>query len=501
MTAAVVGLHAVPVTVEADMSYQSPGFFIVGLPDATVNEARERMRSAIRHSGRSLPRHKVTISLAPAHVRKAGPGYDLAMCLAILAASGEVAIAEEFRGDFFAGELGLDGTLRPISGALSLALCARKSGAVRLFVPTENAAEAALVDGLNVVPASSLNQLLGYLGGAVGIEPAAAPAASHQPTAAVDLGSIRGQAAAKRSLEVAAAGGHNLLLVGPPGSGKTLLSRALPGIMPPLSLPEALEVTAVYSVAGLVDPLNPLVATRPWRSPHHSASAVSLVGGGGVPRPGEVSLAHRGVLFLDELPEFPRPVLESLRQPLEEGSITIARAQGSATFPARIVLVAAMNPCPCGYAGDAERRCTCSPRQAQSYAARISGPLLDRVDMHVSVPRVPWQEWQARGAAEGSEIVAQRVAAARQVQERRLGSGRTNCSLAPAELRQHCQLGGDGEAMLSAAVERLGLSGRGISRVLKVSRTIADLAGAERIATPHVAEALQYRRYATGQSH
>ncbi len=493
MTAAVVGLHAVPVTVEADMSYQTPGFFIVGLPDATVNESRERMRSAMRHSGRQLPRHKVTISLAPAHVRKAGPGFDLAMCLAILAASGDVIIPDEFRDDFFAGELGLDGTVRPISGVLSLALCAAANGARHLFVPSANAAEAALVPELHVVPVASLSELLAYIGGSLAIERAVAPPAADVPLASVDFASIRGQAAAKRSLEVAAAGGHNVLLDGPPGSGKTLLSRALPGIMPPLSLPEALEVTAVYSVAGLLDPQQPLIATRPWRSPHHSASAVALVGGGSNPRPGEVSLAHRGVLFLDELPEFPRPVLESLRQPLEEGVITIARAQGSATFPARVVLVAAMNPCPCGYAGDAERRCTCGPNAAAAYAGRLSGPLLDRIDLHVAVPRLPWQEWQAGIDAEPSTSVRARVVAARLIQEQRLGLGRTNGSMSPSELRQSCQLDSGGEKLLEQAVAKLSLSGRGISRILKVSRTIADLSGSPQIAAAHVAEALQYR--------
>jgi magnesium chelatase family protein len=400
---------------------------------------------------------------------------------------------DEFADDFFAGELGLDGSVRPISGVLSLALCAAANGASRLFVPAANAAEAALVPELHVVPVASLSALLTYLDGSAMIARTEAPAAADVPLATVDFASIRGQAAAKRSLEVAAAGGHNVLLCGAPGSGKTLLSRALPGIMPPLSLAEALEVTAVYSVAGLLDPAQPLVATRPWRSPHHSASAVALVGGGSNPRPGEVSLAHRGVLFLDELPEFPRPVLESLRQPLEEGVITIARAQGSATFPARVVLVAAMNPCPCGYAGDADRRCTCGPNAAAAYAGRLSGPLLDRIDLHVAVPRLPWQEWQAGAEAEPSAAVRQRVAAARQIQGIRLGDGRTNGSMSPAELRQSCQLDSGGEKLLEQAVAKLSLSGRGISRVLKVSRTVADLAGSPSIAAAHVAEALQYR--------
>jgi magnesium chelatase family protein len=475
------------------MSFALPGFFIVGLPDTAINESRERMRSAIRHSGRMLPRHKMTVNLAPAHIRKAGPSFDLAMCLAILVASGELAIPDDFAADSFTGELGLDGSLRPIHGALSLALCAASSGSKRLFLPAANAAEASLVPELEVIPISSLQQLISYFEDEAKIEPAQPLPPSAENSVAVDLASVRGQALAKRALEIAAAGSHNVLLSGAPGSGKTLLSRSLPGIMPSLELHEALEVTKIYSVAGLVDSSSPLRTARPWRSPHHSASTVSLVGGGSVPRPGEITLAHRGVLFLDELPEFPRPVLESLRQPLEEGTITISRAQGTAVFPAQLLLVAAMNPCPCGFAGDSQRACTCNPKYIASYTSRLSGPLLDRIDLHVSVPRVPWQEWQSSDVAEPSAAVRERVVLAREKQTQRLGAGRTNSSITPSELRRYCAVDAAGEQMLGKAVERLGLSGRSISRVLKISRTIADLAESEAIAASHLAEALQYR--------
>lgn len=493
LTGALLGLDAVPITVEADLGFNPPRIDIVGLPDTAINEARDRIRAAIRHSGRELPTHQVILNLAPAHLRKTGASFDLAICLGVLIASGELKLVNDHKQAFFAGELGLDGTIRPITGSLSLALAAKKHGATKLYIPAANAAEAALIPDLNVYPVESLNQLLLHLENQELINCASSPPLPPLPNYEIDFAHVRGHQTAKRALEIAAAGGHNVLMSGPPGSGKSLLSKCLPTILPPLEINEALEVTKIYSVAGLVDHNQPLRTTRPWRNPHHSASTVALVGGGSIPRPGEITLAHHGVLFLDELPEFPRQVLEALRQPLEDGVINIARAQSNVTFPASIMLIAAMNPCPCGYYGDTQKRCLCSPRQIANYRSRISGPLLDRIDLHLTVPRLPWQEWQQSTNYETSAIIRERVTLARKRQVQRLGNNRLNTHMTSGELKQFCKTNSDSEKLLAQAVEKLNLSGRGISRILKVARTIADLGSGNDIKSEHISEALQYR--------
>ncbi|MCO5218699.1 MAG: YifB family Mg chelatase-like AAA ATPase [Thermomicrobiales bacterium] len=493
---AVVGLDGVLIEVEVDRGEGQPGVVIVGLPDTAVQESRERVRSAIRNSGGKVPHGRITINLAPADIRKAGPTYDLPIAIGVLIASGQV--LADLHDALVVGELSLDGDVRHTPGIISMMSMAAEQGLRRAFVPAEDVREAALIHGVDVYPVSSLAAFVDHLRGDMSISPVDGDFAAYampEDTALTDFADIKGQEHVKRGLEVAAAGGHNLLMSGPPGSGKTLLARSMPGILPPMSLEESLEVTRIYSVRGMLPPETPLVRQRPFRAPHHTTSHAGLVGGGTHPRPGEISLAHRGVLFLDELPEFNLQTLEVLRQPLEDHKVTIARASGSIQFPANLSLIAAMNPCPCGFYCDPVRECRCSPLQIARYQKRISGPLLDRIDIHLEVPRIEYEQLADRRPGEKSAEVRSRVEAARAIQEKRYhGTGRyTNADMGPREVQRYVQLDTQGEQLIRMAVRQLNLSARAYHRVLKLSRTIADLAASEAVLPGHVAEALQYR--------
>ncbi len=494
-SAALIGIDAEPIEIESDVSNGLPRFVIVGLPDAAVQEARDRVKTALKNSGFSFPTTHLTINLAPADVRKAGPGFDLPIALSVMVNTGELK-HELTKRSLFVGELALDGTLRPVSGVLSAAIAARRRGFGSLFVPEDNAREAALVDGLEVYGVRSLCALVDHLKGDRLIEPCPQPAdEAHMEMYPFDFADIAGLEAAKRAMEIAAAGAHNILLSGSPGAGKTLLARAMPSILPGMTREEALEATKIHSVARLLPRSAPLMTARPWRSPHHTASTVAMIGGGSNPHPGEVTLAHRGVLFLDEFPEFPRPVLEGLRQPLEDRVVTVSRASGAMRFPANFMLVAARNPCPCGYHGDPERHCVCPAGQLARYQKKLSGPLLDRIDLYIEVPRMPYEKLADAGSAESSASVRSRVEAARAIQAER---GRPHGLIANADipgklLKKYCPVPKDGEALILQASRSMKLSPRAIHRSLKVARTIADLAGREAIAAEDIAEALQYR--------
>jgi magnesium chelatase family protein len=493
--AALMGISAGPVSVEVDLALGLPAFAIVGLPEGAVRESKVRVAAALNNCGYAIPPRKITVNLAPADLRKSGSAFDLAIALGMLAGVGLINPVR-LRGLMAIGELGLDGRCRPVPGALPYALLARGQGLGSVLIARENASEAAVVSDIKVIPVRDLPEAVMHMTEEKEISPLQQTVVdlcgnSHD----IDMADVRGQEHAKRAMEVAAAGAHNVIMIGPPGSGKTMLARRLATILPPLCFEEMLEVSAAHSVMGMTNAKKPLVTKRPFRAPHHTVSDAGLVGGCNPPRPGEVSLAHNGILFLDELPEFKRHVLEVLREPLEEGAITISRAGGQTTFPASFTLVSSMNPCPCGYLGSKDRECTCPANSVERYRSRISGPLLDRIDLHVEVPAVPVRELSARPAAETSESVRRRTVAARRIQLKRFAGTDTRCNghMTLKQIYKHCTLDSQGRELMERAMDRLGLSARAYARILKVARTIADIEGVEKIAPAHVAEAIGYR--------
>jgi len=503
LSSAVIGIDAYLVEVEVDISMGLPFFTTVGLPETAVKESRERVRSAINNSGYLFPDDRITVNLAPANIKKEGTGFDLPIALGILCA-GRMISQELVSKYLIMGELSLDGRIKPVKGSLSMALAAKQAGYSGIIVPHDNRREAAVVEGITVLPVKTLSQLIDFFRGFTQIEPEKTDISAmfeSIPHYEADFSEVMGQEHVKRALEVAAAGGHNLIMIGPPGSGKTMLAKRIPSILPPITFEEAIETTKIFSVSGMLEKDQPLITRRPFRSPHHTISDAGLIGGGHIPRPGEVSLAHNGVLFLDELSEFKKHVLEVMRQPLEDMKVTISRAASAVTYPSSFMLIAAMNPCPCGYYSDPKHECTCAPRQISRYRSKISGPLTDRIDIHVEVPAVPYKDLVGKVASESSEKIRGRVSAARKIQLERFQQTKFYCNaqMSSRHIKTFCAIDTVGQRLLETAIDKLGLSARAYNRILKISRTVADLEGADNIQTSHISEAIQYRSLDRGK--